>query len=345
MSQLAYQTQFSEYVTAIAYSPNGQTLAISTAEGAIALWQNGKLQPLTPNHQDAVNAIAFSADGRYFASGGQDGRLLIWQLPEWELVANLEHNSAWVEHLAWSPHRPHLAFSYGRYVQVWDAQTQEVVVTLNFEASSVSAIAWHPIVEDLAIAGYQGVKIWSASDWDDDPETLVIPSASCSLAWSPNGEYLAAGNLDNTLVVTQWGSPYPWVMRGFPGKVRALAWSQVKAANNAPLLVAASAEGAVVWEKQADDNLGWQGRLLEQHTGIVSAIAFQPRSLLLASSDEAGELCLWQKASQLTQTLQGVGAGFSCLTWHPQGKQLAAGGKNGELLIWEKSTSGKGFGR
>lgn len=48
-----------------------------------------------------------------------------------------------------------------------------------------------------------------------------------AIAWSTDGKFIAEGNLDNTLTVVEWDCPAePWVMRGFPGKVRQLAWSQ-----------------------------------------------------------------------------------------------------------------------
>jgi WD40 repeat protein len=75
------------------------------------------------------------------------------------------------------------------------------------------------------------------------------------------------------------------------------------------------------------------------------AIAFQPDTFLLASATEDGLLCVWQKAEQLAQILDGVANGFSCLAWHPQGHQLAAGGQEGELLVWSKSTRAQGFGQ
>jgi WD40 repeat protein len=228
---------------------------------------------------------------------------------------------------------------------VWDANTEEIVVTLNFENSSVLGIDWHPDGQCLAIAGYQGAKVWDATDWDDDPYVIDIPSASLAIAWSPDGKYIASGNMDRTITVLEWGNPNPWVMRGFPGKIRHLAWSSIKTQRDAPLLASASVEGIVVWEKLEDENLGWDSRLLQRHTDIVQAIAFQPGSLLLASAAVDGWLCLWQKAKRIAQLIDDATDGLSCLAWHPQGQKLAAGSQAGELLLWSKASRGTGFGR
>ena len=101
----------------------------------------------------------------------------------------------------------------------------------------------------------------------------------------------------------------------------------------------------VVWEKQEDEALGWEGRVLANHQGVVQSIHFQPDTLLLASAAEDGRVCLWHKAQRLAQVLNGAPNGFSCLAWHPKGSQFAAGGQNGELLVWSKAGRGQGFGQ
>ena len=351
-----WQGNLSEYVTAVAWSPDGTTLAASSAAGEVVLWNPTSLTTLQASTGQSVDCLAFSRDGQFLAAGGQDGRVKIWCLQpippnppldrrvESELIATLENAPAWVDNLSWSPTSNQLAFCLGRYVQVWDAQAQEVAATLNFEKSSVLGMSWNPSGQHLAVCGNRGVKVWNAQNWDDDPSILSLPTASMAIAWSPDGKYLATGNLDNTLSVWEWGNFDPWLMRGFPGKVRSLAWSDPVTPVGASVLATACVEAVVVWEKQADESLGWEGQALEAHERVVQAIAFQPGTFLLASAAEDGQVCLWQEATQVAQVLNGAPEGFSCLAWQPQGQGrtqdsplLAAGGQNGELLIWSKS--------
>lgn len=354
-----WQELLSDYVTAIAWSPDGKTLAASSAAGEVVLFyraeprQREVLQGVTGC---SVDCLVFSSDGQFLAAGGQSGQVKIWQLQTEaiELISTLENSPAWVDRMAWSPAQNLLAFSLGRCVQVWDATipwetcgaTDEIdlLTTLNFGNSSVLDLTWHPDGKRLSVGGYQGVKIWTADDWDDDPYLLAIPSASVAIAWSPDGNYIASGNFDRTITVLEWENPHPWVMRGFPGKIRQLAWSDVPTKTGASLLASSSAEGIVIWEKQEDESLGWEGRVLAGHEANVQSIKFQPNSLSLASAAADGWISLWQKAKRQTQVLNGVPNGFSCLSWHPQGQQIAAGGQNGELLIWSQATRGKGFG-
>lgn len=324
----------SDYVTAVSWSPNGKIIAISSAGGEVILWQGkNKWVTLQAATGLSVDCLSFSRDSQLLAAGGQDGIVKIWRLPSQELIATLDNSPAWVDRLAWSFTDNHLAFSISRYVQIWDGDSNTVIATLNFEASSVLSMAWHPVVANLALGGYQGVKIWHGDNWDDDPDILEVPSACQTLAWSPNGKYLACGNIDRTLAVFELGKDYPWLMQGFPGKIRALAWSSKATLLGTPLLASGSAEGIVVWEKQIQEGLGWESLVLEGHEEVATAIAFQPNTFLLASASADGRICLWQSAEELVQTLGGVSQGFSCIAWQPQGKLLAAGGDNGELLV------------
>jgi WD40 repeat protein len=343
-----WQGALGDYVTAIVWSPTQSLFAACSAVGEVVLLPTDSAEQicLQAGTDRSIDCLAFSHDGQFLAAAGQDGTVRIWQVQSEssELIATLENAPAWVDQMDWSPTQNYLAFSLGKYVQVWDADSRIILTTSNFDSSSVLNMTWHPTGDRLTVSGYQGVKIWTTADWDDDPYLLTIPSASVAIAWSPDGKYIASGNMDRTITVLKWENPHPWMMRGFPGKIRQLAWSDLPTKMNAPLLASASAESIVIWAKHKDDAIGWEGCVLGNHEATVQAIRFQPGSTLLASASDDGWIALWHRAERLTQTLNGAPLGFTCLAWHPQGHLLAAGGRQGELLLWEQG-SGKEFGK
>lgn len=174
------------------------------------------------------------------------------------------------------------------------------------------------------------------------------------LAFSCDGQFLASagqsgqvkvlacGNLDSTLLVTEWGNPNPWLMQGFTGKVRQLSWSSLPNRAGAPLLAASSGNDIVVWERSQNPRIGWNSEAVS-HEEQVCAIAFHPQSTRLASVGKDGWLHLWHRGRQLLQSLNGGTKGFSCLSWHPQGNHLVAGGEEGEIFFWSQTKSGQGF--
>ncbi len=340
-----WQQSLDDYVTAIVWSP--EVLFAASAAGELVGYQdNGKTKTILQAATDqSIDALALSSSGKLLAASGQSGQVSIWRLPQPTLIATLDNAPAWVDRLAWSPIRSQLAFSLGKYVQVWDGESGEILTTLNF-GFSVLDITWHPSGDRLTVAGYQSIKVWSALDWDADPELIEIASASTTILWSPEGSYIASGNIDKTISVIDMQRPTePWMMRGFPGKIRQMAWTDAPVKQGAPLLASASTDSIVVWHRHLDDAIGWEGQVLGQHEARIQAMQFQPGSSLLASAGEDGWVVLWPKAARLGQMLNGADGGFSSLSWHPTGAQLAAGGRNGELMVWAKAMRGKGFGQ
>ncbi len=367
------EARLADYVTAIAWSPDGQWLSAASAAGDIVLYATAEpvqgldtqrtsvpktiLQKtenlpgtasrlLRTANGEAVSSLRFSADSRFLAAAGQAGTVWVWPIePSMEtlppVLIEKHHPGAWIDSLAWHPQQHQLAYGVGSQAIVWDVvdQTQ---IELAFQASSVLHAAWHPQGQFLAVSGHGGMKVWNQEDWTLPPQSVAVPGASLEGAWSPEGRYLASGNLDRTLTVMEWDSPPPWLMQGFPGKVRRLAWS-LSADPSPPQLAAACMEGITVWERQGDQ--GWKSRVLKHHEGTVEAIAFQPHGQVLASASQEGRIALWQQKNQPAHTLKGFRQGASCLSWRPCGTQLAAGGSAGELFLWKVvARQKKGFG-
>ncbi|MEO0376032.1 MAG: WD40 repeat domain-containing protein [Cyanobacteria bacterium P01_A01_bin.17] len=356
-----------DYVTALAWSVDG-VLAAGAASGEVLLWVDGKSRLLrSAASEQAIGAIGFSANGQYLAAAGQQGLVFIWDLTMLDLTTLnlapsqptvpqpttiLENPHCWIDRLAWHPSQSWLAFGAGAQVKVWEISQEKVLSDgkallredRSFSASSVLDLAWHPNGKQLAAGGHTGIKVWSTDNWSAPPELVEVPGASLSVAWSADGQYLASGNLDRTLTVTSWGNPPPWLMQGFPGKVRQVDWApdigKPGTEDKIPAVAAACAEGITVWRRQGKN---WQSKVLNKHKGTVEAIAFHPTQPLLASAAQDGRLCLWKKAAALRQTLRGVKDGFSAIAWHPQGRYLAAGGSQGELIVWAPSNRGTGF--
>ena len=335
--ELTGKQQLSEYITDLAWSPNGDRLAIVTAGGELAIWQAEELTILINQNNYSLDCLGFSADGQWLAAGGQEGKVYLWRLDSgrFDLFTVLEYKRTWIDSLVWHPVENLLAIAVNRQVKIWNGDNQEQIADLNFRNSSVFNLAWHPKGDLLAASGHGEVKIWHRKDLEQIPYLLQVPGASLDCAWSSDGNYLASGNLDRTVSLLHWQNPPPWLMQGFPGKVSQVNWSNDP---NKLLLAAACQEGISIWQQHKNK---WHSYIL-QHQKMFKAIAFSPNSSLLASTSEDSNISLWQ-GKKMVQTLKTEQNSFSSLAWHPQAKYLAAGGQKGELFIYQKSASGQGF--
>jgi WD40 repeat protein len=97
----------------LAYSPNGQQLAIGCGDGSIYLWtvdqsDDEELSTRLSGHQNTVFYIAYSPCGQWIASGGEDKTIRLWyRQPEesesWPCVATVQGFFGWFSQIDWSP--------------------------------------------------------------------------------------------------------------------------------------------------------------------------------------------------------------------------------------------------
>ena len=87
--RLSTLTGHSIEIDALAFSPDGGTLASSGWDGAILLWDAATFRTPDPQvspintlkgHTKEVEELTFSPDGRTLASGSWDGTILLWDL-------------------------------------------------------------------------------------------------------------------------------------------------------------------------------------------------------------------------------------------------------------------------
>ncbi|MGI0495355.1 WD40 repeat domain-containing protein [Alkalinema pantanalense CENA528] len=342
--ELSAKETLSDYVTAIAWSPMGNTVAVASGSGEVRLLKNFVSLSLCQPTGQSIDALAFSFDGKWLATGGQDGTITLWQMegdvPE---IADTLECGSWVDRLVWHPTCHYLAFNQGKTVQIWDADRAEAVTSLAGIANPQD-VRWSPDGKHLAIAIKSNIYLWNRQDWSAPRYQWELTSPASAIAWSPDGSLLACAIHDHSIGVLNWSTAQhlqreptdendlPTLMRGFPGKIRQLAWADLPPlADLPPILAAATRELVTMWMQSPE---GWDSWVLNLHSDTVLDVAFQPKTGWLASLSEDGWIILWQAALEAVQVLEGAEAGFSCLAWHPMGHHLAAGGQRGELFVW-----------
>lgn len=79
---LLVRTRGLSAITAIAYAPDGKTLASGASDGTVAIWSlaSGKLQQAMKRHKAPVVALSYSPDGNRLVSASTDRKLILWDL-------------------------------------------------------------------------------------------------------------------------------------------------------------------------------------------------------------------------------------------------------------------------
>ena len=96
----------------VAFSPDGETLAVGASDGTIHRWSVPKFlwhpdewktgRTALRGHLQGIHGLAFSGDGKSLASGGDDGTVRLWDPVTGAMLLTLDSHSQGVVALAFS---------------------------------------------------------------------------------------------------------------------------------------------------------------------------------------------------------------------------------------------------
>ena len=175
----------------------------------------------------AIHAVHFTADGEILISAGDDRRIIHWSVPDWRIKHQWQApNEVWS--LALSPDGKLLASAgQGDGITIWSMADGKQIRTLIGESSTIAhgtGLAWLPDSRLISGSINGQIGIWDPATGEEQHLPTSHTDQVPAVAVSPDGEWIATGSGDHTVILWDANGRRLRRLRGHRNLVQGLAF-------------------------------------------------------------------------------------------------------------------------
>ncbi len=360
---------------ALAFAPDGKTLARGSADGRITLLEaeTGKRVRSWKAHTVGTACLAFRRDGRRLASGGRDGVVRVWDPSTGADLLPLPGHRQAVTEVACSPDGKFLlSASLDCTVRLWDAGRRREVrrFTSDDGGQSVAfsangeACGWvqdgrprwvRPRDQSLRVAPGPA-QYYAARLSPDGRRVVCLGGRGLVDAWDPLAQkwerlhkHTEPGWLTGGGTLSAQAGTAAWWMGHDMAAVCAIARHKEleldTGTHNRGGVLELNAEGTLLLEHNVLWDLRTQKKLAAVAAGVDSkAGAFSPTGRLFAVIDGRQVRVFETASGALVRAIDAGGIEPQCLAFLPDSRRLVTGNADSTLLVWDLSGGAGGPG-
>ncbi len=193
-------------LTSLAFSPNGDLLAVGGYDGIIRVFRtsDGEVVRKLGKFLSPVSGLTFSKNGSLVVGLGAEGKFMIWRMGDGMVARQITIANSNGLSVAISPNGEQLATgSADGYIRTYQASNGLVVYKVTDKSHSLYGLLYAND-NDLLISGdYYNISFWRSKEGIPEDQrqliSLLIPAQILSLDISPDSRFLASGSDDGMI--------------------------------------------------------------------------------------------------------------------------------------------------
>ena len=321
----------------VAYSPDGNTLAVTTDIG-IWLYDAHTLQEraLLGAHTNRIANISFSPDSSTLAAAIQ-GQIVLWNVADGTQKATFPNDIGYFYIVAFSPDSATLASAIrGGKIILWDVVKAKQKRVLTGHKEAVNNVVFSPDGKTLVSYNYEGpIHLWDVETGKQKDVLTQYTGKIGDLAFHPTNK--------NMLAIAGWNEKshgIVWLLdidTTFVEslEVRTQGVVSVAFSPDGETLALGSNDEMQLWDVNTRKRIGVRQ---QGYTSHVIGLAFNPEGSILASATD-NELIFWDIAGAKPKaTFKGHEHRVNSVAFSPDGRTLASGSEDRTVRLWDITT-------